>query len=289
MEYKRVEEVFRTRAVICHVHVAGHVIRTTAGHPFYVWNKGWMPAWRLQPGDLLRSHDGKMVAVEEVCDTGVEEDVYNCRVAGYHTYFVGPPNGDCNVWVHNSCTTDMMLLTGLSEGRARHAVSLFYAGDVVGAQAYLVSRQVSPAVLTQVLRRFGNLGTLIPQGPYVWRSAAGLRYVGTDGAGRNRVQHVLRHAQDMPTQPGPLPFGVFDSGPSGALGVVDEAWLIVQLRGPGVSVAQQGNRTIYTVSMGRRIGFEGGQVGAATGNQGVSRVQLVVENGNQVITAFPIR
>src|SRR5262249_13215930 len=103
LEYKRVEEIFRTTAPIWHVHVKGKVIRTTARHPFYVWGKGWIEAWRLAPGDRLRSDDGRMVAVEEVFESGTEEPVYNCRVADYHTYFVGGAEWEVTVWAHNQC------------------------------------------------------------------------------------------------------------------------------------------------------------------------------------------
>jgi len=41
------------------------------------------------------------VAVEGVCDTGREEVVYNCRVAQYHTYFVGDAAWGFSVWAHN--------------------------------------------------------------------------------------------------------------------------------------------------------------------------------------------
>src|SRR5262249_36250619 len=103
LEYKRVEEIFRTTAPIWHVHVKGKVIRTTARHPFYVWGKGWVEAWHLEPGDRLRSDDGRMVAVEEVLESGTEEPVYNCRVADYHTYFVGGAEWEFTVWAHNQC------------------------------------------------------------------------------------------------------------------------------------------------------------------------------------------
>jgi hypothetical protein len=43
------------------------------------------------------------VPVEEVFDSGVEEDVYNFRVAEYHTYFVGRPEWGFSVWAHNTC------------------------------------------------------------------------------------------------------------------------------------------------------------------------------------------
>ena len=51
--------------------------------------RGWLPAHRLQAGDWLDSPEGRPVAVAEVYDTGQYETVYNCRVAEWHTYFVG--------------------------------------------------------------------------------------------------------------------------------------------------------------------------------------------------------
>jgi RHS repeat-associated protein len=102
-EWRRVEEIFRNVLPIWHVHVKGQVIRSTAEHPFFVWGKGWVKACALQPGDLLRSHDGQMVAVDDVCDGGYEETVYNCRIAEYHTYFVGGDDWGFSVWAHNTC------------------------------------------------------------------------------------------------------------------------------------------------------------------------------------------
>jgi hypothetical protein len=54
-----------------------------------------------------------------------------------------------------------------------------------------------------------------------------------------------------------------------------------------ISVAQQGVRTVYTVDMGRSVGFVGGQTGAALGNPTASHIRLVLE-GTDVITAFPV-
>jgi hypothetical protein len=103
IEYRPVEELFVTRAPIWHVQVQGRVIRTTADHPIFVWGKGWVAARRLEPGDRLCSDDGQVVAVEAVSDTELEEPVYNCRVAEYHTYFVGGANWGFSVWAHNNC------------------------------------------------------------------------------------------------------------------------------------------------------------------------------------------
>jgi len=67
-----------------------------------VQSRGWVAARELQPGDELRSHDGRWLPVEGVRNTGREEVVYNCRVAEYHTYFVGDQEWGFSIWSHNS-------------------------------------------------------------------------------------------------------------------------------------------------------------------------------------------
>ncbi len=99
---RQVEANFVRTAVILHLHVGGEVIRTTAEHPFYVRDAGWVPAGRLQPGDLLASHGDRWTAVEEVFDTGEWEAVYNVRVEEFHTYFVGGDAWAFSVWAHNT-------------------------------------------------------------------------------------------------------------------------------------------------------------------------------------------
>jgi Holliday junction resolvase-like predicted endonuclease len=112
-EFKRVEEVFRTIAPIWHLHVGGQVIRTTSEHPFWVRGKGWVAAQELQEGDLLSSHDGKWIAIEECMDAGYAEAVYNCRVAEFATYFVGDfAHWGFDLWAHNLCSPRM--ITGAS-------------------------------------------------------------------------------------------------------------------------------------------------------------------------------
>jgi hypothetical protein len=98
-----VEEVFQRWGVIWEVAVGGQVLRTTAEHPFWVRGRGWVAARELRVGDELRSHDGQWVAVEGVRNTGREEVVYNCRVAEYHTYFVGDATWPFSIWAHNEC------------------------------------------------------------------------------------------------------------------------------------------------------------------------------------------
>ncbi len=162
-------------------------------------------------------------------------------------------------------------VSNLSQGR-------FEAGDFAALGALSLVPARAPA-------NAGRLGTLAYEGNTTWRSAGGLRY-GADPRFGNRVQHVLRHAADDAARAGS--HGVFDAGRTGTLGAIDEAFGIAQRGGAGVTVAQQGSRTVYTIDMGRRIGYVGGQAGRAAGNPAARHIQLVVENGNEVITAFPI-
>jgi hypothetical protein len=102
LEAKCVEELFVNFTTILNLHVGGQVIRTSAEHPFYVRHKGWLPAHELQVGDLLSSHDGRWLPVEDVLDTGEYEAVYNMRVEDFHTYFVGTEEWGFCVWAHNT-------------------------------------------------------------------------------------------------------------------------------------------------------------------------------------------
>ncbi|MEZ6141260.1 MAG: polymorphic toxin-type HINT domain-containing protein [Zavarzinella sp.] len=91
IEAKAVEEVFIRVAPILNLHLGGRIIRTTAEHPFYVQDQGWVPAKFLQPGDLLQTEDQQYLPVEGVADSCEVETGYNFRISDYHTYFVGDP------------------------------------------------------------------------------------------------------------------------------------------------------------------------------------------------------
>ncbi|MGL6073148.1 MAG: Hint domain-containing protein, partial [Fimbriiglobus sp.] len=97
---KVVEEVFERWGLVWVVNVDGKEIETTAEHPFWVDGREWTPANELQVGDGVRLRDG-WGKVEGVRDTGRWETVYNCRVADFHTYFVGQAGWAWSVWAHN--------------------------------------------------------------------------------------------------------------------------------------------------------------------------------------------
>jgi len=117
-----------------------------------------------------------------------------------------------------------------------------------------------------------------------WLSPAGLHYRGRDPEGRTRLDHVLRHASDDPKRDGP--HGVFDDGRDGALATIDAAWRLVQKH--EIKPEIDGGRAAYTVSLGRKIGYLGGRVGAERRHPPLTRVFIVVERGtSHVVTAFP--
>jgi hypothetical protein len=121
-------------------------------------------------------------------------------------------------------------------------------------------------------------------GEATWLSPAGLRYRGRDPAGLTRVEHIERHVRDQPSRAGP--HGVFDGGSEVAFAVIDEAWRLAQRR--KLRPRREGDRSSYTVSMGRRVGYLGGRTGAARGNPPLTRVFIVFASDTKdIITAYP--
>jgi hypothetical protein len=92
----------------------------------------------LRAGDELRSHDGQWLAVEDVKDTGRAEVVYYCRVAEYHTYFVGDATWGWSLWAHNSYRIPDGVRRGVAAREA--GVSRVYA-EVFDAEGRLLRRE----------------------------------------------------------------------------------------------------------------------------------------------------
>jgi len=118
-----------------------------------------------------------------------------------------------------------------------------------------------------------------------YESPAGLLYRRGSQHG-HRLKHLMAHAKDQPDRPGQ--HGVFDSEqPEEIVAVVDEAYRQAQT-GKKVQVEREGERTVYTVDLNRRVGFIGGESGNRRNRPAARHIRLVVEDRN-FITAFPYR
>ena len=116
------------------------------------------------------------------------------------------------------------------------------------------------------------------------QSPAGLIY-GMGGGGEHRVDHVMNHAVDDPNRPA---HGVFDGGRDSILKMIDEAYEMVKSKSQDVETENSRGNTAHTISMGRKIGYEGGQKGKRNDHKPLHSMKLILD-GNRVITAYPYR
>jgi hypothetical protein len=122
--WKRVVDTHTRLSGVIAVRAGGKVIAMTEEHPVFVVGEGWVAAYKLRPGQRLRSDEGPGAVVEEVCRDVRVVPVYNVTVEDYHTYFVGGPDWGFSVWVHNQtiCQLRDQLRTLEAElTAARHA------------------------------------------------------------------------------------------------------------------------------------------------------------------------
>jgi hypothetical protein len=98
-----IEEVFvRTGKVVWLILANGARIGTTLEHPFFEITHGWTEVAHLKAGSELALRDGSTVRVEALVDNNEYAEVYNFRIAGTHTYFVGGEAWGFSVWAHNT-------------------------------------------------------------------------------------------------------------------------------------------------------------------------------------------
>lgn len=120
-----------------------------------------------------------------------------------------------------------------------------------------------------------------------FRSPEGLMYRRASH-GEHRIDHVMRHAKDDTSRP---VHGYFtSSGRDDVLQLIDEAYGLVKSKSKQVTIKKdpkKSYRATYLVDMKRHIGFKGGRSGRDQGNPKLYKLQLVVDNGDQVITAYP--
>jgi hypothetical protein len=132
VNWKQVTRVFVTAdQPVFDLHLVDETNRVetlgvTREHPFWVTDRGWVPAYALNPGDDLHSAAGTSVTVaQHPCETTFLEAVYGLEVDGYHTYFVG----ESSVWVHNKSKADNLDLPSL-DGTGKVHGKLPGAGDL---------------------------------------------------------------------------------------------------------------------------------------------------------------
>ena len=125
--------------------------------------------------------------------------------------------------------------------------------------------------------------TLIKGSRDVFVSTAGLKYVSGSQDG-HRLKHVLQHAEDNLDKP---IHGVYAGDRDQILAWIDIAYTKGQKGGKGTRTEEEGGRTVYTVDLGEKIGYVCGQVGKRRNNPPCRFLRLVVQNGNEVVTAFP--
>jgi hypothetical protein len=75
----------------------GETVETTKEHRFFVADRGFVGAGRLESGSILQSYSGRNVRVTALEPLPQTVKVYNLEVENFHTYFVG--NG--GLLVHN--------------------------------------------------------------------------------------------------------------------------------------------------------------------------------------------
>jgi len=120
---------------------------------------------------------------------------------------------------------------------------------------------------------------LSSDGSYV--SPGGLNYPTELGYG-NRAAHVLDHLEESAEKSSQ---GVFTIGKDEVFPMIDEAYALIS-EDPGAYHAEdQGKRQVYDVPMDRVIGYVGGQEGS---NDASSTLRVVLQEGNQVVTSFPV-
>ncbi|MFO1001982.1 MAG: hypothetical protein U0936_16730 [Planctomycetaceae bacterium] len=141
----------------------------------------------------------------------------------------------------------------------------------------------NPPPVDEEKEKSSDLGKLKEIEDNVFESTAGLLYV-PGGAEGHRLKHVMQHAKDNPSKP---VHGVFDGDRDEILAVIDEAFMLAKKGGSDVRSEKQNGRRVYTVNLRRRIGQVGGSEGERQGHPDCRFVRIVLENENEVISAYP--
>ncbi|MCA8990454.1 MAG: hypothetical protein KDA88_00660 [Planctomycetaceae bacterium] len=128
-----------------------------------------------------------------------------------------------------------------------------------------------------------KLGQLREVGKKVFVSTAGLKY-GPGSADGHRLLHVMQHAEDDSEKP---IHGVFEGSKEEILAAIDEAWLLVKEKSKQVKTEEQGGRQVFTIDLKRRVGYTGGEVGKRKNHPACTKIRIVIEDENEVVSAYP--
>jgi hypothetical protein len=130
-----------------------------------------------------------------------------------------------------------------------------------------------------------QLGQLTEIRRRVFESTAGLIYLPGSADG-HRLDHVMQHAEDDTSK---RIHGVFEGDRDTILATIDEAFEKSRKGGRDVRTEDQNGRTVLTVRMPRKIGHMGGEEGQRQRNPECRYLRLVLENGNEVVSAYPTK
>ena len=116
-----------------------------------------------------------------------------------------------------------------------------------------------------------------------WRTKGGLIIKGRDPRGITRLEHIMRHASDIPKR---KKHGVFTISKEKIIELMDEMWQKIQageLHGK-----ERGGRVAYTYHAKRELGYLGGKEGRQKGHPKIESARIVVSKStHEVITFFP--
>ena len=115
----RRDEIFK-------IGIGTDCFEVTGEHPFYVSNRGWTPAQKLNIGDELSTANGNFISVDSVESNKCDILVYNFEVETNHDYFVGEEG----VLTHNVSAPKLRALLSIQNQplmAAHHLVSRFAA------------------------------------------------------------------------------------------------------------------------------------------------------------------
>jgi len=73
------------------------------------------------------------------------------------------------------------------------------------------------------------------------------------------------------------------------LKLIDDAWELAEEKSSKAKYEKSRGNDAWTVNMGRKVGFDGGKKGQRNGGKSLNSIKLILANGNQVITAYPVR